>query len=375
MLHSEGTQIDATYILNDQHTLRFGTIISFEGYDRHDSTNVFPATANRVQTSDVPFTINDEDSKNGLLFSLYAQDEWHLTSKLTVNFGLRYDLSRGYSNGSQLSPRINAVYQLSDATTFHLGYARYFIPPGLEFVSAGNVARFANTTNAPTVFKQDAPYPERVNYFDAGVLQKVGSSLSLTGDAFYKASTGGLDLGQFSSAVILTPFNYSHGHTYGIETGAEYSQGPWRAGFNFSYVRATAVGITSAQSEFPADELAYINTHRIVLDHDQPFTVSTDVSYTFNSNHTRLFTDFLFGSGLREGFANLGVLKPHYPLNLGIEHTIPVNRDGIKAIRLRFDCTNVFNQRSKLRAGSGVGIIEPQYLPPRGFFGTVAFKF
>ena len=375
VLHSEGTQIDATYILNDQHTLRFGTIVSFEGYDRHDSTSVFPATANRVQTSDVPFTINDMDSKDGLLFSLYAEDEWKLTSKLTINYGLRYDLSEGYTDASQWSPRINGVYQLSDATTFHLGYARYFVPPGLEFVSAGNVARYANTTNAPTVFKQDAPYPERVNYFDAGVVQKVGSSLSLTGDAFYKASTGGLDLGQFSSALILTPFNYSHGHTYGIETGAEYSQGPWRAGLNFSYVRATAVGITSAQSEFPADELAYIDSHRIVLDHDQPFTLSTDVSYTFNSNHTRLFTDFLFGSGLREGFANLGVLQPHYQLNLGLEHSIPVNRGGIKAIKLRLECTNVFDQRAELRAGSGVGITQPQYLPPRGFFGTVAFKF
>jgi outer membrane receptor protein involved in Fe transport len=375
LLHSEGTQIDATYILNDQHTLRFGTLISFEGYHRGDSTSVFPATANGVQTSDVPFTINDADSQNGLLFSLYAQDDWQLTSKLTVNFGLRYDQSLGYTNAHQLSPRINAVYQLSDTTTFHLGYARYFTPPGLEFVSAGNVARFANTTDTPTDFKQDAPYPERANYFDAGVLQKVGSNLSLTADGFYKASRGGLDLGQFGTAVVLTPFNYSHGHWYGIETGAEYSQGPLRCALNFSWVRATAVGITSAQAEFAADEVAYIDTHHIILDHDQPFTVSANASYTFNSNHTQLFADFLFGSGLRYGFANYGYLKPHYPLNLGIEHTIPVNRNGVKAIRLRFECTNVFDQRKALREGSGVGIFEPQYLPPRGFFGTVAFEF
>jgi outer membrane receptor protein involved in Fe transport len=375
VLQSEGAQIDGTYILNDQHTLGFGALISFEQYDRHDSTSVFPATASGVQTSDVPFNISDVDSKNGLLFSLYGQDAWHLTPKLTVNFGLRYDLSEGYSYGTQWSPRINAVYELSDATTFHLGYARYFTPPGLEFISAGNVARFANTTNTPTVFTQDAPYPERANYFDAGVLHKVGSYLSLTADAFYKASNGGLDLGQFGTAVVLTPFNYSHGHTYGIETGAEYSQGPWRASLNFSYVRAIAFGITSAQSEFAADELAYIDTHHIILDHDQPFTVSTDISYTFNRNHTRVFLDFLFGSGLRYGFANEGTLRVHYPLNLGIEHTIPVDRDGIKAIRLRLDCTNVFNQRFILRAGTGVGIAEPQYLPPRGFFGTFALEF
>lgn len=375
VLHSEGAQIDATYILNEQHTFEFGTVISFEQYDRHDSTSVFPATSSGTQTSDFPFVINDVDSKNGLLFSLYGQDAWHLTPRLTINFGLRYDLSEGYSYGTQWSPRINGVYQLSDATTFHLGYARYFTPPGLEFVSARNVARFANTTNTPSVFTQDPPYPERANYFDAGVLQKIGSWLTLTADAFYKASTGGLDLGQFGTAVVLTPFNYNHGHTYGIETGAEFSQGPWRGSLNFSYVKATAFSITSAQSEFPADELAYIDTHHITLDHDQPFTVSTDVSYAFNNNHSRLFADFLFGSGLRYGFANEGVLRAHYPLNLGVEHTIPINRDGIKAIRLRLDCTNVCNQRFILRAGSGVGIAEPQYLPPRGFFGTFAVEF
>jgi outer membrane receptor protein involved in Fe transport len=374
VLRSEGAQIDATYSL-EEHTFEFGTAITFESYDRHDSTLVFPATASGVQTSDVPFNISDVDSKNGLLFSLYAQDAWHLTRQLTINYGLRYDLSEGYSYGTQWSPRVNAVYQLSDATTFHLGYARYFTPPGLEFISAPNVAHFANTTNTPTVFTQDAPYPERANYFDAGVLHKVGSNLSLTADAFYKASTGGLDLGQFGDAVVLTPFNYSHGHTYGIETGAEYSQGPWRANLNFSYVRAIAFGITSAQSEFPAAELAYIDTHHIILDHDQPFTVSSDVSYTFNRNHTRIFGDFLFGSGLRYGFANEGTLPVHYPISLGIEHTIPVNRDGIKAIRLRFDCTNITNQRFILRAGTGVGIAEPQYLPTRGFFGTFAVEF
>jgi outer membrane receptor protein involved in Fe transport len=375
VLHSEGVQIDGTYILNDAHTLGFGAVVTFEQYDRHDSTSVFPATASGMQTNDIPFVISDADSKDGLLFSLYGQDAWHLTSQLTINFGLRYDLSEGYSYGTQWSPRISAVYQPSDATSFHLSYARYFTPPGLEFVSARNVARFADTTNAPTVFTQDPPYPERANYLDAGVLQKIGSSLSLTADAFYKASTGGLDLGQFGTAVVLTPFNYNHGHTYGIEAGADFSQGPWRASLNFSYVKATAFSITSAQSEFAADELAYINTHHITLDHDQPFTVSIDLSYTFNDNHSRLFADFLFGSGLRYGFANEGVLRAHYPLNLGVEHTIPINRDGIKAIKLRLDCTNVFNQRFILRAGTGVGIAEPQYLPPRGFFGTFAVEF
>lgn len=196
----------------------------------------------------------------------------------------------------------------------------------------------------------------------------------MSADGFLKQSQGGIDLGQFGDAVILTPFNYSRGHTYGVETSARFRQGPWRLALGFSWVRATAVGITSAQAEFPPAELAYIDTHWIVLDHDQPYTVSLEGSYALDQE-TRLFADYLYGSGLRYGFANEGVLPPHYQINFGIEHVIPVVHSSITAIKLRFDCTNLLDQRTELRAGTGVGIAAPQFLPPRGFFGTVAVEF
>lgn len=374
LLESGGIASDGSYELNDRHMIRFGSQVTLEGYDRQDSTEVFPAAADGTQTSDVPMTINDADAARGLLFSLYAQDEWQAAPRLTVNYGLRYDLSHGFSDASQWSPRVNAVYRLTDNATAHLGYARMFTPPGLEFISAANVARFADTTNAPTVFTQDAPYPERAHYFDSGILWQPMPPLTLSTDGFLKVSQGGIDLGQFGDAVILTPFNYSHGHTYGLDSSARMSEGPWTVSVGFSWVRATAVGITSAQAEFPAAELAYIDTHWIVLDHDQPYTVSLESSYALDPN-TKLLADYLYGSGLRYGFANLGVLPPHYQVNVGIEHMIPVVHSNITAIKLRFDVTNLLDQRTELRAGSGVGIAAPQFLPPRGFFGTVAVDF
>ncbi len=374
LLQSAGMASDASYALDDRHTIRFGGQFTLEDYDRQDSTLVFPAAPDGTELSDVPIAIDDSDAARGLLFSLYAQDEWRAEPRLTINYGLRYDLSHGFTDASQLSPRINAVYQLSDEATAHLGYARTFTPPGLEFISAANVARFAGTSDAPTVTTEDAPYPERANYFDTGILWQPAASVTLSADGFLKQSQGGIDLGQFGDAVILTPFNYSHGHTYGLDASARATEGPWTLGLSFSWVRATAVGITSAQAEFPAAELAYIDTHWIVLDHDQPYTVSLESSYALDPN-TRLFADYLYGSGLRYGFANLGVLPPHYQINLGIEDVIPVERSAITAIKLRFDVTNLLDQRAELRAGTGVGIAAPQYLPPRGFFGTVAVKF
>jgi outer membrane receptor protein involved in Fe transport len=373
-LTSGGGQIDSTYEPASDHLLAFGGRLSLDGYKRQDSTSVFPANANATQASDIPITIDDKDRKTGRTLSVYLQDEWSVTHRLTVNYGLRYDNSLGFSHADQVSPRLSAVYELTPDASVHAGYARYFTPPGLEFVTPGTVALFRGTTNAATAPVQSAPYPERANYVDAGYLQRLGA-FTVTADMFYKQSDGGIDLGQFGSAVVLVPFNYNHGHTYGVEANVNAARGPWTAGLSFSYVRAEAIGITSDQTAFPLPELLYIDKHVIILDHDQPFTVAINTAYQFDDHRTKISGDALLGSGLRYGFANLGQLSPHYVFNAGLEHRIPLKWAYAKDIRLRFDATNILDQAAALRAGSGVGIAAAQYLPRRGFFGTIAMDF
>ena len=373
-LSSIGPQFDATYALGDQHLIGFGGRLSFDNYNRRDTVLVFPADGRGNPTSSIPAPISDTDRRTGHTASIYLQDQWSVTPKLTINYGLRYDNYYGYSKADQISPRVNTVYSVTPDLSVHAGYARYFTPPGLEFITAATVARFANTTNAASVPIQDAPYPERAHYFDVGAIQKFGNT-TVSLDGFYKLSRGGIDLGQFGNAVILVPFNYDHGHTYGAEAAVRYAQGPWDAGLSFSYVRARATNITSNQTAFPAAELAYIAVHTITLDHDQPFTVAINGAYRFNQDNTQVFGDFLLGSGLRYGFANVGQLSPHFTFNGGIEHRIPLGRQDAKVLKLRLDVTNILDQKAKLRDGSGVGIAAAQFLQRRGIFGTVAVEF
>jgi len=83
------------------------------------------------------------------------------TQRSHLNYGARADASRAFVRESQLSPRANLVYQLTDATSVHLGYARYFTPPPLELVQQADLAPFAGTTNAPASNVSTAVRSER----------------------------------------------------------------------------------------------------------------------------------------------------------------------------------------------------------------------
>ncbi len=133
-----GLQSDLTYRLTPTHTLRFGGEIQQEHATFDNDLTVFPADADGNQLSDVPFNSQSNTGKTGRLYSLYVQDEWAVTPKLTINYGLRYDRMDEFVSASQLSPRIGLVYALTESTKLHAGYSRYFTPPTFELVNSGN---------------------------------------------------------------------------------------------------------------------------------------------------------------------------------------------------------------------------------------------
>jgi outer membrane receptor for ferrienterochelin and colicin len=57
-------------------------------------------------------------------FSLYAQDEYNLTDRLTLTPGLRYD--NNSKAGNTTSPRMAAIYRPWQASTFKLSYGKAF---------------------------------------------------------------------------------------------------------------------------------------------------------------------------------------------------------------------------------------------------------
>ncbi len=372
-----GLQGDGSYRISDINTVRSGFYVQRERTSSSSNSGVLPVDASGMQTSDEPFAIVDSSSAVGWLYSYYLQDEWRPVSKVTVNFGARFDQMAEYVNGRQLSPRVNIVWQPTDATTFTAGYARYFVPPPYELIAPTTISLFADTTAAPAVAQDDRARPERDHYFDVSATQVILPGLKAGLDGYYKIASDLLDEGQFGAPVILTPFNYRQGLVDGVELTLSYDIGNWSFYGNLAASKALGKDIVSAQFNFAPDELAYIAGHYIHLDHDQTYTQSAGVKYRLAKTNTSISADLTAGSGLRAttpgGIPNGTSLSGYQQVNFSIVQ--PVTTGIYRGLELRLDIINLFDQVYLIRNGTGVGVGAPQFGPRRTILAGITQRF
>ena len=374
-------QTDGSYKLGDHHTLRAGMYLQHDRAASTTTSQVLPINAQGMQTSSVPLIIGDNGSQTQQQESVYLQDEWKVFEPLTINYGLRFDHYSAYSSGSQLSPRVNFVWQLPWAMTVHGGYSRYFTPPPFELIASETFSRLAGTTALPpgAVTLDDLPVAQRANYYDFGVQQKLLSdTLTLGVDSFYEQSQHLLDEGQFGAPIILTPFNYRYGLIGGLELTANYTLRNFSAYANLSFQAAHGKAVESSQFNFTQTQLDYIGDNYIHLDHEGRVAASGGASYLWAG--TRLSADLLFNTGLRQDLVLPSGLEipngdhtPSYTqINLGLSHEFHLPGSALTA---RFDVINVLDKSYEIRSGTGIGVFAPQYGPRRGFFGGLAWDF
>jgi outer membrane receptor protein involved in Fe transport len=376
----DGAQFDASYIVNQQHTLRGGFAVSGEQTNVDNVSTVGLVPASSASSTLTPVTITDDNSKLGWNIGVYMQDEWKITDQLTLNSGLRFDQLYQFVDANQLSPRLALVYKPFAATAFHAGYARYFTPPYQAQAVQSNIALFANTTNAPEVPLDDPVKPERSSYYDVGVDQTVLPGLTMGVDAYYKNTRDQIDDGQFGAAVVLTQFNFERGFSEGGEYKLKYANGNFKAYANFSYNITEAIGPESNQYLIDAPDYNYLLTHWHYTDDMQRMTGSAGASYRWNDS---LFTtSLIYGSGLRTGdlespvpVAPNSLHTPAYAVvNVGVAQDFK-SSPGAKPLTVRFDIVNLFDQVYELRTGSGIGEFAPQYGARRGYFVGLSQKF
>jgi len=370
---ADGLQFDASRSLGATHTLRGGLSFQHERFDVDNLSRVFPADGDGNQTSTTPLAIADDTRIHGDLWGIYLQDEWQPVKSLTIDYGARYDKVDTVVQESQLSPRLGVVWDAGSSLRLHAGFARYFTPPPTEKIDTTSVAKFAGTTNALPSDADTAVKSERSNYFDAGLAWNATPNLSLGVDGYDREVSNLQDEGQFGNALIYSAFNYARGRVRGVEFTADWKRDALSAYGNLAVSRAQGKRIVTGQFNFDPDEIDYIASHWVHLDHDQALTGSAGVSYRFASR-TTLGADTLFGSGLRSGFANGGHLPSYTQVNASLSQA----RDFgglLGRMELRLSVLNVFDHVYELRDGTGIGVGAPQFGPRRTLLASLTKSF
>ena len=136
-----GFQLDTAYHGIADHTFRLGGYFDAERAEIDNHESVFP-DCGRNASHHILFGIVNDIALQTWIYSGYIQDEWKPTEKLTLNYGVRFDLYDGLVRADQASPRVAFEYKLFKGTTLHAGYARQFTPPPTELVSTTSIKRF-----------------------------------------------------------------------------------------------------------------------------------------------------------------------------------------------------------------------------------------
>lgn len=236
---SVGTQIDASEALGSSHTLRFGVL----------------ATRSAVAELDL---VQDRTNSSRMSVALYAQDEWKMGHSLTFNPGARVEWLGGRNGGATVEPRASLVWAPDRGLTAHIGYSRYASAPPLGDEGAARL-------------------PERDDYYDAGIQQKLGS-LILGADAYARFAHDYIALHETRGSAVSQAYTFARARIRGVELSATYSEHGTSAWANLSLGSAKARTIIGGDTLFAPATIAAASARYVRLGSDRPVIFSGGVS-------------------------------------------------------------------------------------------------
>lgn len=155
------------------------------------------------------------------IFGGWAQDDWAVTRRLTLNLGVRYDLQRGAfgetlgvviepffrpnlrADRNDVAPRLGFAYTVNDRTVMRGGFGQFFTQPANSFVHF--IAGYGQQV-VPPVFNDGRP-DFASNPFN-GPVPDYDQALANACDTRDRPGCFRRELVRFVSPTIQTPFSY-----------------------------------------------------------------------------------------------------------------------------------------------------------------------
>jgi outer membrane receptor for ferrienterochelin and colicin len=228
---------------------------------------------------DRPFTFRGRATP--MLVSLYAQDAWHASPRLTLSGGVRFDRSELLLVRTQVSPRAGMALQISDGTVLRAAVSRFFQPPqpeNLLLASSPESRVLSALVVAEHVGGADIE-PERQWASEVAIEQRLpGARFELA--VWMRRIRDVADPNVFAGTTIIFPNAVSRGRAQGVEARLELPRTRgWSAYANLALASVTQTGpITGGL--FLEDEVEEIEPgEEFAPDHDQPVAASGGVTY------------------------------------------------------------------------------------------------
>ncbi len=327
-----------------KHAIKAGIDISRENFSSVDS--YLQSAANlALLPPGTPAAVRTGVAQAGTQTGLFAQDKWTPSNVLTLDYGIRYDHSTGFTSGNQISPRLGINIQADRKNILHFYYGRFYAAPQLEDVRGA----FAALSGIPTLPVYDLQ-PETDSYYEMGVAHTFSPDISGYVNYWARNAVNVLDTTNFLNTSIQSVFNNAVGKASGFEyrlTG--------RAGFDSWYFSGS---IAASNAGGVSGSTFLVGGPQLIgqlqpEDHDQTYAFKAGYTHRWGFKHA-LYATLApdYGSGYPVQFqSGPGRLPTHLLLDASFGRD--AGTQGDRSLGFAFDVLNVLNHQYVVKIANG----------------------
>lgn len=282
-------QADLDYVYNPKHYIRFGGITTY---------HIFGVGRVQVQSSQSGLNVNQNNTLFGTEMGIYGSDDWQISRKWKLNYGLRIS---GFSSDSfyyGLEPRASMLYKLHRNVTLKLSYAQ--MKQYIHLVS--NSASTLPTDIWYPSNKAILPQTSRQVAFGVTTLL-LGDKLTLTDEVYYKWLQQQADYRNgaqlFINSSLDSQFVFGKGWAYGNEIFLQKQEGKFTGwlGYTLSWAFSQFPQINNGETFHPK----YDQRHDIslVASYEMTKRLSVSATYVYSSGSlTTLPYGYIFANDI-----------------------------------------------------------------------------